>query len=74
MKKTTNTQKIADACKAARKESKLTIAEVAEQLKEQGLSFGMTSIQRFESGQQAIPFEVAVFYIKLGADLSCFLD
>ena len=74
MKKTINTQKIADACKLARKNSGLSLKEVAESLKALDLPYGMSSIQRFESGEQAIPFEVAVFYIVLGADLSCFLN
>lgn len=73
MKKTDMTQKIADACKKARIENNLRLQDVCNDLKDLGLNFGMTSIQRFETGTQAIPFEVAVYYAKIGAELDCFL-
>ena len=74
MKKTEMTQKIADACKKARLDNNMRLNDVCRDLHEIGLDFGLTSVQRFEAGTQAIPFEVAMYYAKLGAELDCFLN
>lgn len=73
MKKTIITNDLAAICKDARIKSGLTLTQVKNDLHSLGLCYGMSSITRFENGQQSIPAEVLLYYMKIGAKIDCLL-
>lgn len=56
-------------CRRARLENNMRLTDVQKELAENGIEIGISSLQRMEKGEQALTFQVAMYYVKLGAEL-----
>lgn len=67
------TRELGAECRRARLENNMRLIDVQKELAENGISIGISSLQRMEKGEQSLDFQVAMFYRKLGAQLDfCF--
>lgn len=68
------TKALGEECRRARLENNMRLIDVQKELAENGIKIGVSSLQRMESGDgQALSFQVAMYYRKLGAQLDfCF--
>lgn len=60
-------------CRRARLENNMRLADVQKELAENGIKIGISSLQRMEKGEQSLDYQIAMYYVKLGAELTTWL-
>ena len=69
-------KEIGDICRQTRIDNNMTVREMSKYISEESggtCSYSYSEISRIELGERRLPFELAVYYMKLGADLSAVL-
>ena len=60
-------------CRRARIENNMRLVDVQKELAENGIKIGISSLQRMEKGEQSLDYQIAMCYVKLGAELRTWL-
>ena len=47
----------------------MRLIDVQKELAENGIKIGISSLQRMEKGEQSLDYQIAMYYVKLGAEL-----
>ena len=63
------TRELGAECRRARLENNMRLIDVQKELSENGIKIGISSLQRMEKGEQSLDYQIAMFYVKLGAEL-----
>ena len=63
------TKALGTECRRARLEHNMRLVDVQKELAENGIKIGISSLQRMEKGEQSLDYQIAMFYVKLGAEL-----
>ena len=63
------TRELGAECRRARIENNMRLVDVQKELAENGIKIGISSLQRMEKGEQSLDYQIAMFYVKLGAEL-----
>ena len=63
------TKALGAECRRARLENNMRLIDVQKELEENGIKIGISSLQRMEKGEQSLDYQIAMFYVKLGAEL-----
>ena len=63
------TKALGAECRRARLENNMILADVQKELAENGIKIGISSLQRMEKGEQSLDYQIAMYYVKLGAEL-----
>ena len=63
------TRQLGAECRRARLENNMRLVDVQKELAENGIKIGISSLQRMEKGEQSLDYQIAMFYVKLGAEL-----
>lgn len=63
------TRALGAECRRARLENNMRLADVQKELAENGIKIGVSSLQRMEKGEQSLDYQIAMYYVKLGAEL-----
>lgn len=63
------TRELGAECRRARLENNMRLVDVQKELAENGIKIGVSSLQRMEKGEQSLDYQIAMFYVKLGAEL-----
>lgn len=63
------TKALGAECRRARLENNMRLADVQKELAENGIKIGVSSLQRMEKGEQSLDYQIAMYYVKLGAEL-----
>ena len=67
------TKALGAECRRARLENNMRLVDVQKELAENGIKIGVSSLQRMEKGEQSLDYQIAMYYVKLGAQLDfCF--
>ena len=64
------TKTLGAECRRARLENNMRLADVQKELAENGIKIGISSLQRMEKGEQSLDYQIAMYYVKLGAELT----
>ena len=60
---------LGEECRRARIENNMRLIDVQKELSENGIKIGISSLQRMEKGEQSLDYQIAMYYVKLGAEL-----
>lgn len=63
------TRELGAECRRARLENNMRLVDVQKELEENGIKIGVSSLQRMEKGEQSLDYQIAMYYVKLGAEL-----
>lgn len=63
------TKALGEECRRARLENNMRLIDVQKELAENGIKIGVSSLQRMEKGEQSLDYQIAMYYVKLGAEL-----
>ena len=63
------TRELGAECRRARLENNMRLVDVQKELAENGIKIGISSLQRMEKGEQSLDYQIAMYYVKLGAEL-----
>ena len=63
------TRELGAECRRARIENNMRLIDVQKELSENGIKIGISSLQRMEKGEQSLDYQIAMYYVKLGAEL-----
>ena len=63
------TKALGAECRRARLENNMRLVDVQKELAENGIKIGISSLQRMEKGEQSLDYQIAMYYVKLGAKL-----
>lgn len=63
------TKALGAECRRARLENNMRLSDVQKELAENGIKIGVSSLQRMEKGEQSLDYQIAMYYVKLGAEL-----
>ena len=63
------TKALGAECRRARLENNMRLIDVQKELAENGIKIGISSLQRMEKGEQSLDYQIAMYYVKLGAEL-----
>lgn len=63
------TRELGAECRRARLENNMRLIDVQKELAENGIKIGISSLQRMEKGEQSLDYQIAMYYVKLGAEL-----
>ena len=63
------TRELGAECRRARLENNMRLIDVQKELYENGIKIGISSLQRMEKGEQSLDYQIAMYYVKLGAEL-----
>ena len=63
------TRELGAECRRARIENNMRLVDVQKELAENGIKIGISSLQRMEKGEQSLDYQIAMYYVKLGAEL-----
>ena len=63
------TRALGAECRRARLENNMRLVDVQKELAENGIKIGVSSLQRMEKGEQSLDYQIAMYYVKLGAEL-----
>ena len=63
------TRELGAECRRARLENNMRLIDVQKELAENGIKIGISSLQRMEKGEQSLDYQIAMYYLKLGAEL-----
>lgn len=63
------TKALGAECRRARLENNMRLIDVQKELSENGIKIGISSLQRMEKGEQSLDYQIAMYYVKLGAKL-----
>ena len=63
------TRELGAECRRARIENNMRLVDVQKELAENDIKIGISSLQRMEKGEQSLDYQIAMFYVKLGAEL-----
>ena len=63
------TRQLGEECRRARLENNMRLVDVQKELAENGIKIGISSLQRMEKGEQSLDYQIAMYYVKLGAEL-----
>ena len=63
------TRELGTECRRARLENNMRLVDVQKELAENGIKIGVSSLQRMEKGEQSLDYQIAMYYVKLGAEL-----
>ena len=63
------TKELGAECRRARLENNMRLVDVQKELEENGIKIGVSSLQRMEKGEQSLDYQIAMYYVKLGAEL-----
>lgn len=63
------TKALGAECRRARLENNMRLVDVQKELDENGIKIGISSLQRMEKGEQSLDYQIAMYYVKLGAEL-----
>ena len=63
------TKALGAECRRARLENNMRLIDVQKELYENGIKIGISSLQRMEKGEQTLDYQIAMYYVKLGAEL-----
>lgn len=63
------TKSLGEECRRARLENNMRLVDVQKELAENGIKIGISSLQRMEKGEQSLDYQIAMYYVKLGAEL-----
>lgn len=63
------TKALGAECRRARLENNMRLIDVQKELSENGIKIGISSLQRMEKGEQSLDYQIAMYYVKLGAEL-----
>ena len=63
------TRELGAECRRARLENNMRLIDVQKELAENGIKIGVSSLQRMEKGEQSLDYQIAMYYVKLGAEL-----
>ena len=63
------TRELGAECRRARIENNMRLVDVQKELDENGIKIGISSLQRMEKGEQSLDYQIAMYYVKLGAEL-----
>ena len=64
------TKTLGAECRRARLENNMRLADVQKELAENGIKIGISSLQRIKKGEQSLDYQIAMYYVKLGAELT----
>ena len=67
------TKALGTECRRARLENNMRLIDVQKELAENGIKIGISSLQRMEKGEQSLDYQIAMYYVKLGAELKTWL-
>ena len=63
------TRELGAECRRTRLENNMRLVDVQKELAENGIKIGISSLQRMEKGEQSLDYQIAMYYVKLGAEL-----
>ena len=64
------TRELGEECRRARLENNMRLVDVQKELADNGIKIGISSLQRMEKGEQSLDYQIAMYYVKLGAELT----